>query len=467
MKHRKLFYEIIEYIGNEHSNRTNIALLLGLRRMGKTTILQQLRDYYGGSAVYIDCREHSGTNDWINVAIKSKADYIFVDELTYSYEFDLSAGEFQSLFEHKFVLLTASSYGALKQLAKERLGAGRAKIFELFPLSFEEFLYFRDKINWYGEDYIPSEQDVQDFYRLRSIPTGLQFILNRDYFTGEFDDIEEAIENQRCTVRQVVLKRAEHESILNIFAYTLNRMMKYKRLTGNIKIGVQEYGAIHPFDFSNSIMELSTEGVNKYSPKQLGKIIAFLYYNGYMYFRDNMAKGLTCPSKLIKTYIDVETVGDLKLALEIYPLNVISPLLYTRLMHDLENISGEAVVNPMFMGELYEMALTSETVYKSGYDPWHRAYMFREDGHEMSTEVDIIQMNGLDVIMICEATIRHKMDEEHMVGELWKELDCLRVLTDIAGVYTKEDNYYRIGYPLALYMISSGSIYKIDKKSPL
>jgi len=167
----------------------------------------------------------------------------------------------------KFVI-TGSSYGALKQMAHEKLGARSYKI-ELFPLSFEEYLYFSGKISRYGEDYTPTEQDIKDFYRMRNLPPGMDFVIDRNYMLDTFTDIETSRANQLYAERDVFLTREQYISLLDIIAYTLNDRIS----------------------ISQSLIGLANKIVNKMSTdirsdigiQDLIHIIRYLYHSGFLF----------------------------------------------------------------------------------------------------------------------------------------------------------------------------------------
>ncbi|MFU8845006.1 MAG: ATP-binding protein [Bacteroidales bacterium] len=132
-----------------------IIVITGMRRVGKTTLLQMLFDKVtSGNKVFLDLEnlinqrifeEIDYNNVWNNlkpfgITKESKA-YLFLDEIQV---FPGIVKVIKYLFDHydvKFFLSGSSSY-YLKNLFPESL-AGRKFVFEMFPLDFEEFLIFK------------------------------------------------------------------------------------------------------------------------------------------------------------------------------------------------------------------------------------------------------------------------------------------------------------------------------------
>lgn len=140
-------------------------VLTGFRRVGKTTVIKHLFDNLKtDNKIFLDMESpinqrifkkenyESIVSDLINLGldIKTKA-YVFIDEIQYSKK---SPSIVKYLFDHykiKFVLTGSSSF-YLKNYFTESL-SGRKFLFELFPLDFEEFLWFKGEKLSLDSDY--------------------------------------------------------------------------------------------------------------------------------------------------------------------------------------------------------------------------------------------------------------------------------------------------------------------------
>ena len=150
MKNRKLFFEISDYL-----KVPEIIVITGMRRVGKSTLLQMLFDSIEGkNKLLFDIdnpldRALFEEKDFSNI-IHNLADlglnkkermYLFLDEIQ---SFPEIVKALKYLYDHNGIkiIVTGSSSFYLKNLFPESL-SGRKIEFELYPLDFDEFLYFK------------------------------------------------------------------------------------------------------------------------------------------------------------------------------------------------------------------------------------------------------------------------------------------------------------------------------------
>lgn len=454
MKKRKLYYEIEDYLLN---GEYSVLLMLGLRKVGKSTILQQLEANLGKNRVkYIDCRHENLTPELYFELFDIPQEYILIDELGYFEDFDIYMGTLLSnidMSDKKFVL-TSSSYGLIKQLAHEKLGGGRAKIFELFPLSFEEYLYFSGKIKNYDEDYEPIDEDLQQFYRLKNVPKGMNLMIDDQYFDDTRFDTEVGWDNQDGTLRDILLTDIQFKSVLDVLAYSLNNQISLKRFKNmRSSIGHREFPKLR---LTENIINLADE---KLTVSDIGKIISYLYYNGFL-FADLVvtSKNVQCPRRICADFGSVQTEAELRTLLRTYILSVISPLLYTRLLVKMENIVQQLCEEQGLYGELYELAMKSEYVCLKGYSRCHCAFKYKEDDIEVDM-VDFCSAKGHGCDFAMKLSITHKKNSEHHLLDIYKNSNIRRILTDKQGVWERDGEIIRIGYPKALLMLSNNRDY--------
>lgn len=152
MKTRLLFNTLKRY-----QNHKNALLVTGMRQVGKTTLLKQVFETVTGPKLWFDLDNpldqkffEEEDYDLIYQRLVSQAGakqqrlWVFIDEIQ---NYPLITRVVKYLIDHYQVkfYLTGSSNFYLKNLFPESL-SGRKFLFELPPLSFREFLYFKEVV---------------------------------------------------------------------------------------------------------------------------------------------------------------------------------------------------------------------------------------------------------------------------------------------------------------------------------
>jgi hypothetical protein len=171
---RKVYTELLS-----HAQTPLVTVLTGMRRTGKTTLIQQLLlDIPNKNSLYLDLQRPDNRElfdeknyEAINEAFIArglKADepmVIALDEIQLAPD---SPSAIKYLSDHrkiKFIVTGSSSY-YLKNLFSESL-SGRKKLFELYPLDFGEFLTFKN-ISFSQTDWQKGIFNVSEYNRLSS-----------------------------------------------------------------------------------------------------------------------------------------------------------------------------------------------------------------------------------------------------------------------------------------------------------
>ena len=162
---RKVLREIRKWV-----DKKTIVVITGMRQVGKTTLCRMLfSEIASENKAFIDLenplnrksfQENDYDNIWANLEAygikKDRRSYIFLDEIQampgivkpIKYLFDN--------YDVQFFLMGSSSF-YLKNIFPESL-AGRKVVFELFPLDFEEFLWFKQVKRDFGRDFAAKER---------------------------------------------------------------------------------------------------------------------------------------------------------------------------------------------------------------------------------------------------------------------------------------------------------------------
>jgi len=151
MKKRALFSGLLKYF--EHKNA---LVITGMRQVGKTTIMKQLYENCQYPKLWFDFEnpfdqmifekaDYKVIYDFLVSEAKSKGErlFVFVDEIQNFPDITRIIKYFIDHYGVKFIVTGSSNY-YLRNLFPESL-SGRKFLFELPPLSFQEFLYFKEK----------------------------------------------------------------------------------------------------------------------------------------------------------------------------------------------------------------------------------------------------------------------------------------------------------------------------------
>jgi uncharacterized protein len=191
MKKRFLYYELIKHI--EHKNA---LVITGMRQVGKSTLMKQIFDETSSPKLWFDFDNPMDLilfeNKDYNAIYRSLSNltgaiserlFVFIDELQ---NYPEATKVIKYLIDHykvKFIVSGSSNY-YLRNLFPESL-SGRKFLFQLNPLSFQEFLYFRDKVDLEKAlpkpiekrlltlglfEYKQYEQEYYDFMHFGSMP---------------------------------------------------------------------------------------------------------------------------------------------------------------------------------------------------------------------------------------------------------------------------------------------------------
>ena len=151
----------------EHLLQKQVTVITGMRRIGKSTALQYLLGQITHSnKLYLDCerveiRVLLNRPDYESIAEElqlrgldfTKPCVIALDEIQLAENLPSLIKYIYDTYNVKFIVTGSSSYYMKNQFSESL--AGRKRIFEMYPLSFKEFLHFKkagirlpDKYSW-------------------------------------------------------------------------------------------------------------------------------------------------------------------------------------------------------------------------------------------------------------------------------------------------------------------------------
>lgn len=170
MKKRLLYYELVKYLKHK-----NALLITGMRQVGKTTLMRQVFEEVREPKLWFDLDnpldQKVFEDEDYNVIYKRLSNMgkgtgklsVFIDEIQ---NFPEITKVIKYLIDHNGVkfYLTGSSSFYLKNLFPESL-SGRKFLYELSPLNFGEYLYFKEAVSLKEVQYVT----LQDAYKKNNI----------------------------------------------------------------------------------------------------------------------------------------------------------------------------------------------------------------------------------------------------------------------------------------------------------
>jgi hypothetical protein len=248
----------------EHFSKRQVTILTGLRRTGKTTLIKKLLDYFdSNNKIYfdlerIDNRELFSEKNYENIiaALTSrgldfnKKTLIAIDEVQL---FPGIASVIKYLYDNypiKFVITGSSSY-YIKNLFSESL-AGRKKVFELFTLSFREFLTFKE-VNFVPSKILNKKFIASEYERLKKYYE--EFILY-----GGFPEValSKNISDKKDLVNDIL------SSYLNIDIKNISDIRDQKNLHNLLKMLAKRAGTRLDYSKLSSLTGISRPSVYNY-----------------------------------------------------------------------------------------------------------------------------------------------------------------------------------------------------------
>jgi uncharacterized protein len=275
-----------------HLNKKQVTVITGLRRVGKSTALKYLFDKATTSnKIYLDLERIENQNIFLQNSYKdierslellgfdfSQPGIIGLDEIQMAKN---SSSVIKTLYDEygvKFVVTGSSSF-YLKNHFSESL-AGRKRIFEMYPLDFEEFLQFNE-VNTKSiqkekfKTFLPTYYDLyktkyEEFIRFGGFPE-VVLAENTDDKTAYLKDILNShIELDVKLLGDVSSSDILYKLIL-LLANRVGSKMDYSKianLLGINRLKVKEYILLLEYTYLIKTIKPFTKGIDKEITKQ-------------------------------------------------------------------------------------------------------------------------------------------------------------------------------------------------------
>ncbi|MEK7203086.1 MAG: ATP-binding protein, partial [Patescibacteria group bacterium] len=256
LKNRKIIQQIKKFLPDKE-----IIVLHGARQVGKTSILSLLANQFlkskaeENNLVYFDLEDftlaelcNKGVEEVVrylknqNCNFKKKI-YLFIDEIQYLDNPSSFLKLFHDRYQNKIkLIITGSSSFAIKSKFKDSL-VGRIINFEIFPLDFEEFLWFKqEKINLSADLAEITQNQLKILYQ--------EYILNGGYPAIVLEPAKDKKEMRLKQIINTYLKKdikdlaeirniRKFNDLLRILAVQSGNLVNLLELSSSLGIAVQ------------------------------------------------------------------------------------------------------------------------------------------------------------------------------------------------------------------------------------
>jgi len=255
MFERKILGEIKNHLGDDQA-----IILTGARQTGKTTILEQLNNYLTGISeiVYFFTLEDPAILHALNehpekifqfVRTGNKRIFLLLDEIQYLN----NPSNFLKFMYDKYrekikIIATGSSAFYIDRKFSDSL-AGRKRIFELYPLDFEEFLIFRKRDNLIPEwneirgraDYLsPDRIIIKSLFDEYLTFGGYPAVVIEDDHERKKSILKELFSSymRRDVVESGIQNQDKFFKLMILLAHQCGSLLNTNELSGTLKLSV-------------------------------------------------------------------------------------------------------------------------------------------------------------------------------------------------------------------------------------
>lgn len=235
------------YLNQIKKNLKNkeIIFLTGLRRIGKTTIMKQtIKELLENnvnpknilfvnldSFTLIDYSIHDIVEKYREIhKIPSKEFfYLFLDEVTSKENFE---HELKSLYDNENIKIIASSSTATLMRDKRAYLTGRTRTIEVMPLTFEEFLIFRNiKLKKY--DRAALEGHFKDYLKIGGVPN---YVLTED--KDYLNELVQSIIYKDIIAQYKISNEKVIKELFVLLCERVGKVTSYNKISNILKISV-------------------------------------------------------------------------------------------------------------------------------------------------------------------------------------------------------------------------------------
>ena len=226
-------------------NRNEIIIIKGPRQSGKTTLLLHLKEKYGGKYITfedLDMLEsfENSPKEFIKRFLENKKVILYIDEAQYCKEVGKKLKLIYDLYQNdlKIIVTGSGSFDIKVEVGKYLVG--RAIYFEIFPLSFGEFILWKAKdLHRIFSEYL--EQTIQ--FINEGKPIYVKPVFKKEFFSlleeyviyGSFPAIvKEKERNVKIELLKNLLKTYLEKDVF--FFFNVRELEKFRKFVNYLSL---------------------------------------------------------------------------------------------------------------------------------------------------------------------------------------------------------------------------------------
>jgi len=251
MIERSLFSEL-----KVHLNKKEISFIVGPRQAGKTTLMLMLKDYLEKKkekTLFLNLdtemeKEYFSSQvsliNKIKLEFGKKRGFVFIDEIQRKEEAGIFLkGIYDMNLPYKFIVSGSGSV-ELKEKIHESL-VGRKRIFELFTLSFEEFVNFKTQYKYRNKltDFFlveknKTEELLEEYLNFGGYP---RIVLEDEIYEKQklMSEIYQSYIERDISYLLKVSKTNEFINLVKIIASQIGNLTKFSELASTLGISIK------------------------------------------------------------------------------------------------------------------------------------------------------------------------------------------------------------------------------------
>jgi predicted AAA+ superfamily ATPase len=253
---RTLFDELKSHLTNKQ-----FSLIAGPRQAGKTTLMLLLRDYLekkGEKSILLNLdietdRAFFSSQEKllskIRLELGTENGFVFIDEIQRKENAGLFLkGIYDMGLPYKFIISGSGSI-ELKEKIHESL-AGRKRLFELFTVSFREFVDFRTNYNY--------SDRMSEFYNIETQKT--HSLLDEYLHFGGYPRVitAETVEEKRKEMDEI------YRSYIEKDVSVLLKIQKTEKISELVRLMASQIGRLVNYHEISNTLNIATETLKKY-----------------------------------------------------------------------------------------------------------------------------------------------------------------------------------------------------------